>query len=122
MKAGEGAVGDGGGFYDLGIKRESSSAREGVGAAFHLTLRTRPDANHIAHFRKVVCHGMAALGAGFFGLFNHWLEVAEVEVFEHTGKIAREPGFVASFASSGSVSSRLASTTETGLRSKLSRT
>jgi hypothetical protein len=58
---------------------------------FDRTLCARPDANHIAHFRKMVGHGMAAFGAGFFGLFNHRLEVAEVEVFEHTGKIARGP-------------------------------
>jgi hypothetical protein len=51
-----------------------------------LTLCARPNANHIAHFRKMVGHGVAAFGAGFFGLFNHRLEVAEVEVFEHTGK------------------------------------
>jgi hypothetical protein len=43
----------------------------------------------------MVGHGMAAFGAGFFGLFNDRLEVAEIEVLEHAGQIACGPRFVA---------------------------
>jgi hypothetical protein len=37
---------------------------------------------------------MTALGAGFFRLFNHRLEIAEVEIFQHPCKIACRPRFV----------------------------
>jgi hypothetical protein len=51
------------------------TADDGVGS--HLALRARTDTNHIAHFSKMVGDRMAAFGARFLRLFNHWLEVAE---------------------------------------------
>ena len=38
---------------------------------------------------------MTALGAGFFRLFNHRLEIAEIEIFQHARQISRRPGLLA---------------------------
>jgi hypothetical protein len=62
---------------------------------FHRALRTRTEADHIAHFRKMVGDRMAALQARFLRLLNHGLEISEVEVFQHPRQIAGGPGIVA---------------------------
>jgi hypothetical protein len=43
----------------------------------------------------MVAWGMAALDTGLSVLFDHGLEIAEIEVFEHSRQIARRPRFAA---------------------------
>src|ERR1017187_9184854 len=51
----------------------------------------RPDADHIAHFRKMVSNRVTALGARFLRLLDHRFKIAEVEIFQHPRKITRRP-------------------------------
>jgi hypothetical protein len=48
-------------------------------------------ADHIAHFRKMVGNGVAAFDAGFLGLRNYRLEVAEGEILQHLRQVAGRP-------------------------------
>ncbi len=61
---------------------------------FDLALRARADADHIAHFRKMVGNRVAALDAGFHCFLNHRLEVTKVQILQHLRQIARGPRFV----------------------------
>ena len=62
-------------------------AREACTKSGHLV------ADHIAQLRNMVGHQVATLGARLAGALQHRLEIAEVQILQHTGQVAGGPEF-----------------------------
>jgi hypothetical protein len=81
------------GLAGIGVLDDEITGVPGKRPILDLALCAGTDVNHIADFRKMVSHRVAASGAGFLCLVNHRLEIAEYGVFQHAREIAGGPEF-----------------------------